>query len=51
MEELEENQSKFIFSINKDGVMHGFCSWFEVGFSSLGPAMEAVTLSTSPFHE
>ena len=51
VEELEENQSKFIFSINKDEVMHGFCTWFEVRFAPLGPDVEPVMLSTSPFHE
>ena len=51
VEELEENQSEFIFSINKDAVMHGFGTWFEVGFCPLGPDVDPVILSTSPFNE
>lgn len=51
VEELEENQSEFIFRINKDAVMHGFGTWFEVGFCPLGPDVDPVILSTSPFNE
>ena len=48
VEDLEENQSEFIFSINKDAVMHGFCTWFEVGFCPLGSEAEPVFLNTGP---
>ena len=51
VEDLEENQSDFIFSVNKDAVMHGFCSWFEVGFCPLGLDVDPVILNTGPYKE
>ena len=51
VEQLEENQSEFIFSINQDGIMHGFCMWFEVEFCPLGSDVEPVSLNTGPYNE
>ena len=51
VEQLEENQSEFIFSINQDAVMHGFCMWFEVEFGPLRSDVEPVSLNTGPYNE
>lgn len=46
--DLEKMTTKFICNVNKDGLMHGLCIWFEVGFTPLDQKDNQVILSTSP---
>lgn len=51
MQYLEQIQSDFDFRIQKDGIMHGFCAWFEAVFDPSNSNGEEVRLNTGPEHE
>lgn len=45
---IKEIESSFSFQMNKDGMLHGFGSWFDVEFEPMTEQSSQVTLSTSP---
>lgn len=49
--DIEKVESSFQFVFSKQGVVHGFGSWFETKFGGIPPdySYEDVTLSTSPW--
>ncbi|KAL3854696.1 hypothetical protein ACJMK2_013954, partial [Sinanodonta woodiana] len=49
--ELEHYMHHFSFQIQKDQVIHGFASWFQVTFDPLGHNNDVVILNTGPWHE
>ncbi|XP_070187206.1 protein arginine N-methyltransferase 2-like isoform X2 [Littorina saxatilis] len=48
---LEEMSRMFEFEITKSGMLHGFCTWFQVDFQGLAPEVETVSLNTGPDHD
>lgn len=53
IDDIEHYTPSFMFYIAEDGLMYGFCSWFEVTFGGapLSNGTTYVTLSTSPESE
>ncbi|KAK7506716.1 hypothetical protein BaRGS_00002191 [Batillaria attramentaria] len=49
--DLEEMTCPFEFHITKSGVLHGFCSWFQVDFQGLSSNVETTFLNTGPDFE
>lgn len=50
IEDLEEISCSFQFQIMKSGVLHGFCTWFQVDFKGLAPDIPTSFLNTGPDH-
>jgi hypothetical protein len=48
VDDLESVVANVTFTLRCDGPVHGFGSWFDVGFAGLPGVDEGVTLSTSP---
>ena len=48
VDELESVVADVSFTLRCDGPVHGFGSWFDVGFAGLPGVGEGITLSTSP---
>lgn len=52
LSDLEDICVDFEFVINKSGIIHGFTTWFEVGFTNLDQSgKDEVLLNTGPKHE
>lgn len=51
VEDLEEIVSHFDFCIDRSGILHGFCTWFQVDFQGLDPSIETTSLNTGPDNE
>ena len=49
--DLEEITCPFEFDISKSGVLHGFCTWFQVDFAGISPDVNTSFLNTGPDHE
>lgn len=47
VEDLEFHSQAFSFTVRQDGILHGFASWFDVGFCGIG-SEERASLSTGP---
>ncbi|XP_013390663.1 protein arginine N-methyltransferase 2 isoform X6 [Lingula anatina] len=50
IQDLEKIDKDFSFLVKKSGPLHGFCSWFSVGFSHPDSDSPMVVLSTGPKH-
>lgn len=53
LSDLEDICVNFKFVIHKTGIIHGFTTWFEVGFKNLDPDcdIDEVLLNTGPKYE
>ncbi|XP_078620041.1 protein arginine N-methyltransferase 2-like isoform X2 [Branchiostoma floridae x Branchiostoma japonicum] len=51
VEELEEITQEFEFQVTREGMFHGFASWFSVDFGGFPSSEPPVVLNTGPEHE
>lgn len=50
IDELEEIHQSFAFLVTREGVFHGFSSWFKVSFNNYDSSKKEVVLNTGPLH-